>query len=112
MNPQQVIDVLNKLLSPAARVAWGAVVRQQYVIGVQEVVGAALFGTLVYGCWRWQKKLRPSKDWDSEEIALFRGVAIVLAVVFALVGTWFCMDGIGHFVNPYAGAINQLLHGQ
>lgn len=105
---QQIIDQLNKLLTPAAKVVWEAAVRQQYVIAFQQVAFGLLLTIFAIGCWRVRKKI-PSDDFDR---AVMSGALVVVSCAMVCVALALLSDAVGHIINPYAGAINWLLHGQ
>lgn len=128
MDINQIANTLQKIVGPIAREGWDAYVRQQYVIGIQEVVWAIIVfvGGLVAAvvatkARRALKKFDDEKEafkktngyypsWGTNEdafVTLF--VSLIAVAVIIIIDVALCVDAFGHFFNPEYGAIQGIL---
>ena len=126
----QIIDMLQKKLGPISQTVWEAYVRQQYVIGVQQILLGVAFliatgigAYVIHVIWSVLKEYQDEFDAkkaanptgyngtrpDGDAEAAMTVLVGIVAVVLFLIGAWLISDGIGHLVNPTYGAIQGLL---
>lgn len=125
----KIVDTLAQKLGPMAQQVWDAYVRQQYVIGIQQIVIGSIMLLGVIGCgvvirlaWRhYQRenaKFEATKKNggygygsgpDGEGEVGISAAAGVIGLVLLAVGMLLVAEGIGHIVNPAYGAVQGLL---
>lgn len=125
---EQINGIVEKLTPLAAHV-WEVYVRQQYVIGYQQLAMAFLLLVMIAAgacviakilmAWQRDEKAwnrvhdegkRYGEKFDDESYMI--GVVVTgvvcLLLIFPLIG--FAIDGFGHLANPEYGAIQGLLN--
>lgn len=134
----KLAEQLAKIAGPIAQHGWEVYVRQQYVIGVQQLVGAGVLLLVAIGCvlaaaWavrshdrqidrydrelaEWTKfdsakRLRSTKP-SSPDCAAELLVLVLfglIGVVAIIVAVCLASDAFAHFYNPEYGAIQGIL---
>jgi hypothetical protein len=120
MNADQINQVINELaakLGPLGRTVWDAYVRQQLVVGYQElgfavVLLVVMIGLLVVARMVWNARAKAHlanpranlSEYEGGTTGALLSGAVCLCLTLLLVS-----DGIAHLVNPQYGAVQALL---
>jgi hypothetical protein len=105
-----LINTLAEKLGPLGKVVWDSYIRQQIVIGCDELVWAVVLAGVAIGavtvtvhCWR-------DEEFNSENGPVgFFVVGCVIAPTAFLAALGLGLDAVGHLANPQYGAIQALL---
>lgn len=115
VNVNQLADELGKVAGPMAQHGWEILVRQQYVIGVQQLI-LAMLGSIVLGLGihlirrgiAYPRGTKYDKEDWREEAIMLTIAGVVASIIGTIAAILFGADAIAHLVNPEYGAIQEI----
>jgi hypothetical protein len=118
MTPAQIQQVLDSL-GKVGGAGWALVVRQQYVIAIQELVACLVLALFAAAALRIALRVRARMRaehidmdlYDNPGLTFAVGVGWVVAIGCCIAIPFMVSDAIGHLINPGGYAIYGLVPG-